>query len=237
MQSVCDAVIFIYEPVIQGAGGMRIYSETHLTQIINCVRKKTSLCIADEVMTGFYRTGTFLASEKLTNEAQADIICLSKGITGGILPLGATLIKEEITKYFSDKNFDLRFYHGHSYTANPLACAVAVASFKLLENKNAIKTVFINQQHNQFLEKLKSQQLVKNADVIGTILRFEICTTANDGYDNAIRDKAYNFFISKGILIRPLGNVIYIMPPYIISENELYKIYKAILEFIQVLDK
>lgn len=230
IQKNCGAIVFVYEPLIQGSGGMNIYNASHLSQILKSIRKKNSVCIADEVMTGFYRTGTFLASDQV--EEKPDLVCLSKGITGGIMPLSVTLIAERFSKFFKDKNGYERFYHGHSYTGNPLACAVAVESFKLLESESAKKIDWIANEHLAFSTIIKSNPLVKNVKTIGTILRFEIVTNELTGYTNSIRDIAYNFFIENGVLLRPLGNVIYIMPPYTIEKDALRKIYKTIQAFL-----
>jgi adenosylmethionine-8-amino-7-oxononanoate aminotransferase len=223
-------VVFIYEPLIQGAGGMNVYSGPLLDQLIGFLKTKNSICIADEVMTGFYRTGTFLASDQL--KTKADILCLSKGITGGVLPLGATLMVKKVVDAFKNLEPPKRFYHGHSYTGNPLACAVANESLRLFDKKTIENINLVNKLHNQYLEKLKLSPKIKNPQVCGTILRFEI-NTGVTGYINNVRDFIYTYFLDKGILLRPLGNVIYIMPPYIISKKELNAIYKTIDKFLE----
>lgn len=230
-----DAILFIYEPLIQGAGGMNIYCKESLVKLILKIKEKPNFCIADEVMTGFYRTGTFTASHQLNSIASLatpDIMCLSKGITGGIMPLGATLIKKDIVEWFSSKLPAERFYHGHSYTGNPLACAVALENLKMLDSKCLTNIGMINSSHISFAEKLKSNSKVKNIGVCGTILRFEVISDEKSGYTNSIREKIYTYFIENGILLRPLGNVIYIMPPYSISAKELNIIYTRIEKFL-----
>lgn len=234
-----DAVIFIYEPLIQGAGGMNIYCIESLTKLILKIKESNSICIADEVMTGFYRTGTFIASEQVWSinpAATPDLMCLSKGITGGIMPLSATLIKKEITNWFATRKINDRFYHGHSYTGNPLACALALESLKLFNKKTLNNIQQIHKLHHEFLIELNKSSFVKNTSVSGTILRFEIATQEGDGYTNSMRDTIYSYFISNGVLLRPLGNVIYIMPPYSIQKKELNIVYKTILAFLKKLD-
>jgi adenosylmethionine-8-amino-7-oxononanoate aminotransferase len=229
-----DALLFIYEPLIQGSGGMNIYCKESMAKLLSIIKQNENICIADEVMTGFYRTGTFIASEQiisLNNTTAPDLICLSKGITGGIMPLGATVISKKIIDAFANKPPTERFYHGHSYTGNPLACAVALESLKLL-NSNCLKNIKnIHAQHLIFKEKLKLFKQIKNIEVCGTIIRFEFDSNEKSSYTNSIRDKIYAFFIENGVLLRPLGNVVYIMPPYTISTKELNKIYAVIEKF------
>lgn len=212
-----DPVAFIFEPHLQGSGGMVTHSLKGLKAMIRRCQEKGIITIADEVMTGFGRTGPLFISSELN----PDILCLSKGITGGYLPLGATLVKEKCC-FYEDV-----FLHGHSYTANPLACAAANASLDLLLSEECQKArSFIQSQHEQFKKKIQ----VKRCEVIGTILIVEIDSTAS--YFNPIKDQLYHFFLNRGILIRPLGNVLYIMPPYCIGEEDLQHIYSTIYEYL-----
>jgi len=225
---------FIFEPLVQGTAGMVIHSSKVLSEMILLCRKKNVLTIADEVMTGFGRTGKFFASDYLT--AKADIFCLSKGITGGAMALGVTSCTNDINSAFFSDNKMKTFFHGHSYTANPLACASANASLDLFEKEKTLQKIKkINSKHKTFAGQIKKHVAVKEVRLFGTILAIELKTKNETSYFNSIRDKAYNFFITKGILIRPLGNVIYLMPPYCISDNDLDYIYKSINEFLNSL--
>jgi adenosylmethionine-8-amino-7-oxononanoate aminotransferase len=227
--------IFIYEPLIQGASGMRIYKPETLESLLKIAQKYEITCIADEVMTGFGRTGKLFASEYITTPP--DIICLSKAITGGYMPLGATTCNQKIESAFLSKEQEKTFFHGHSYTGNPLACALANASLDLLlttDYQNKIEV--IHNSHLIFKQKIKNLKTSKKIGVLGTIISIEITTFDTSGYTNPIRDKIYNFFLEKNILLRPLGNIIYVIPPYTIEALELNTIYNAIEELLRNID-
>ena len=229
-----DVAGFIYEPLVQGAAGMRIYSKEVLEQLIKIAKEHKALCIADEVMTGFGRTGKLFASDYMT--LQPDIICLSKAITGGFMPFAATSCSTEVARAFQSTEVDKTLFHGHSYTANPLACAAALASLSLLKSDECQKNIQkIESMHNLFREQISSHKKVKSVKSVGTIISIEI-ENGETSYLNSLRNKAYDFFLGKGILLRPLGNVIYILPPYIIKRSELKKIYKAIEAFLNSLE-
>ena len=188
---------------------------------------KGVLNIADEVFTGFYRTGKMFAIHYL--QQTPDIICLSKGLTGGYMPLGLTLSSQKIYDVFYSTDRNKTFYHGHSYTGNPLSCAAACASLDLLEQASTLDNIKrIIQKHTDFKPILQQRSEVAAVRHLGTILAIDIKTAENTSYFNKIRDKIYQFFIQKGILIRPLGNTIYLVPPYCISNSELDTIYNAI---------
>jgi adenosylmethionine---8-amino-7-oxononanoate aminotransferase len=226
-----NVAAFIYEPLVQGASGMRFYSPQLLEKLIKMAKEKGVICIADEVMTGFGRTGKMFASEYLNT--YPDIICLSKGITGGYLPLGATACTNKIKLEFAKNESDKVFYHGHSYTANPLACAAAVASLAITVNSETKNNwIRIADKHREFILKIENHEQIIKAECLGTILKIELKTNSETGYTNAIREKAYFYFLSKGILLRPLGNIIYILPPYIITNTELEFIYATIEDFL-----
>ncbi len=223
---------FIYEPLIQGAAGMRIYSAEVLEKLLVIAKRNNVLCIADEVMTGFGRTGKLFASEYMTTKP--DIICLSKGITGGTMPLGVTACNAKIEAAFLNPETSKTFFHGHSFTGNPLACAVSNASLDLLLNEGCKKKIeFLNKEHKAFKDKIKASKAIRKISVLGTILSIEIETFVDTGYTNSIRDELYDFFLNRNILMRPLGNVIYIIPPYIIEEKELNFIYEAIVDLLK----
>ncbi|HYG03632.1 MAG TPA: adenosylmethionine--8-amino-7-oxononanoate transaminase [Chryseosolibacter sp.] len=225
---------FIYEPLIQGAAGMRMYSKDILDELISIAQKHNVICIADEVMTGFYRTGKMFASDHPGNKP--DIITLSKGLTGGTMPLGVTACSERIVSAFNTNDFYKTFFHGHSFTGNPLSCAVANTSFDLLLTEKCQENIeMINRSHDMFISKMKQHPKVVSARHLGTICAIELSTPDGTSYDNKLRKKIYSHFLNKGILLRPLGNVIYVLPPYVITETQLLFIYGAIEEFIETI--
>ncbi|HEX5169138.1 MAG TPA: adenosylmethionine--8-amino-7-oxononanoate transaminase [Cyclobacteriaceae bacterium] len=228
-----NVACFIFEPLIQAAGGMRTYSPSVLNNLIDYARRENVICIADEVFTGFGRTGRFFASEHLDHSP--DIIALSKGLTGGTLPLGVTSCSKKIVEAYRNSEFSKTFFHGHSYTANPLACAAANASFELLVSSECRDNILrISDKHKNFVKELKRNNNVKNPRSLGTILAFEIAV-GETSYENSIRKSIYSFFLERDILLRPLGNVIYIVPPYVITDPELDLIYDCIDAFLKSL--
>ena len=221
-QSAC----FIFEPLVLGSGGMIMYPPEGLNPLIHCCKKNEVLTIADEVMTGFGRTNTLFACDQLN--VSPDIICLSKGLTGGFLPLGATICTEAIFNAFLGNHLSQSFLHGHSYTANPLACSSALASLDLLLEESCEKQrEMITYCHQNFCQQWQSHPKLKRCESLGTILALEY--NQETSYFQPLRDKLYHFFINKGILLRPLGNVLYILPPYCIQSEELTKIYNQII--------
>ena len=226
-----DVASFIFEPIVQGASGMKFYSAELLDRMIALAQGHDVICIADEVMTGFGRLGTLFAADLL--EHKPDIICLSKGLTGGVLPMGVTSCTEKIQEAYRSKDLMKTFFHGHSFTGNPMICAAANASLDLLLTADCTNNrERINQRHLAFLKQIESHSMVRNARVIGTILAFDINTEKDTSYFNEARHHLYPYFIKKGLLIRPLGNVIYLIPPYIISDDDLDYVYTTILEFL-----
>lgn len=222
---------FIYEPLVQAAAGMRMYDAAVLDQLIALAKSKGVLCIADEVFTGFYRTGKFLASDYLQHSP--DILALSKGITGGTLPLGVTSCSSQVLEAFDSDSFEHTFFHGHSYTANPVACAVANASWELLHAEPCRAAItMIEANHRKFANRLTGKFKLLRSESLGTILAIEIPTETATSYSNELRKKIYPYFLSRGILLRPLGNVLYVLPPYVITEEELNTIYSEIELFL-----
>jgi adenosylmethionine-8-amino-7-oxononanoate aminotransferase len=225
---------FIYEPLIQGTAGMRIYSKESLASLLFEAKRNNILCIADEVMTGFGRTGKIFASQYI--KEQPDIICLSKGITGGTMPFGVTSCNEKIASAFRTEDKSKTLFHGHSYTANPLACAVSNASLDLLLKDECLQNIQeIEKDHLAFCGKIKNHPKVARVESLGTILSIELVSGEGSGYFNKLRDHCYHYFLSRNILMRPLGNVIYLIPPYIITRNERELIYKTIIELLTTL--
>jgi adenosylmethionine-8-amino-7-oxononanoate aminotransferase len=231
-----EIAAFLFEPLVQGAAGMRMHSAAALDELIRLFQKNNALCIADEVMTGFGRTGKFFASGYLNT--RPDIFCLSKGLTGGFMPMGITTCTQEIFDAFLNSHgVDKTFYHGHSYTANPLACAAALASLDLMEKKETSASIEnIIRLHQRFLEKIKAHPLLIEARQTGTILALEFKTGEHTSYTHPLRERLYQFFLSRGMLLRPLGNVLYLMPPYCITGEQLQRVYEAIEEFLAQVD-
>ncbi|MCS7019011.1 MAG: adenosylmethionine--8-amino-7-oxononanoate transaminase [Cytophagales bacterium] len=224
---------FIFEPLVQGASGMRMYSASLLDKMIAHAQQHGVICIADEVMTGFGRTGKLFASLYLHH--YPDIICLSKGITGGFLPLGVTACTQRIQNAYRSPELMKTFFHGHSYTANPIACAAANASLDLLLSQQCSSAIArINHSHLQFAAKLQQgSYAVRNVRVLGTILAVEIDRSGETSYFHEARNNLYYHFLDKNLLMRPLGNVVYILPPYCITNQELALAYQAILEIVE----
>lgn len=226
-----DVTGFIFEPLIQGAAGMLMYEARHLDELIAICQESKVVCIADEVMTGFGRTGKFFASDHLQNKP--DIICLSKGLTGGYMPLGLTSCAAFIYEAFVTEDPVKTFFHGHSYTGNPMACAAALASLDLMEQQQTWDQIrMLENAHLEFAEKIKSNKKLKEVRVKGTVIAFELNTEEERHYLNKKSLGIAEFFLERGIIIRPLGNVFYVLTPYVISQTELGLIYDSIKEFL-----
>jgi adenosylmethionine-8-amino-7-oxononanoate aminotransferase len=211
-----------------------MYSADVLDKLIRIAQDHNVLCIADEVFTGFGRTGKIFASDYLVNKP--DIMALSKGLTGGTLPLGVTSCSEKLIDAFKTADFTKTFFHGHSYTANPLACAAANASFNLLTEEKCLQQIkAISNIQKQFIKTLEGNIKIKEARSMGTILAIELANEEASSYSNSIRKKIYPYFLERNILLRPLGNVIYVVPPYVIKKEELHYIHQEIANFISEL--
>ncbi|GAA4840913.1 adenosylmethionine--8-amino-7-oxononanoate transaminase [Algivirga pacifica] len=222
-----EVAAFIYEPLVQGSAGMRMYTPETLNTLIKIAHKYGVLCIADEVMTGFGRTGKYFSS--LHMEEQPDIMCLSKGLTGGTMALGLTTCTQEVYEAYLVDDIMKTFFHGHSFTGNPLACAVANASLDLLLSEECQSNLRrIEERHAAFAEKAKGFKNACNIRQRGTILALDFDTQEESSYFNQKRDFLYETCISKGVLLRPLGNVIYVLPPYVITDEELEQVYGVI---------
>lgn len=225
---------FIFEPLVLGSAGMLMYRPEILNELISICNQNNILTIADEVMTGFGRTGKFLATDYCIHKP--DIICLSKGITGGFLPFAATTCTGEIFDVFYSDDKHKMLFHGHSYSGNPLGCAAGVAGLELFEKEKTMDRVaHISERHSRFAASIKNHPGIIEVRQQGTILALEMKTDASTGYMNPVRDRAYSFFIDRKILLRPLGNVIYILPPYCISDEDLERVYLAIKDFVDSL--
>lgn len=220
---------FIFEPLVLGAGGMLMYQAAHLDELLKTCKENNILTIADEVMTGFGRTGTFFASEQLTQEP--DIFCLSKGLTGGTMPLGVTSCNQKIFNAFLSDDKLKTLYHGHSFTANPVACAASLASLDILLHPQTLANIKrVEAKHKAFYHQIAHHQKVRAIRQTGTIIAIEWETGDNTSYLSGLRDRLYNYFLAKGIILRPLGNIVYILPPYVISDVDLDYIYQTIAQ-------
>jgi adenosylmethionine---8-amino-7-oxononanoate aminotransferase len=228
-----DVGIFIFEPLVQGASGMRMYSPEILDKLVSLAQQYDVICFADEVFTGFGRTGKLFASNYL--ETKPDILAISKGITGGSMPLGVTSCNKKIESAFYSAQTSKTFYHGHSYTANPIACAAANASFRLLVSDQCQQDrKRIEESFKKFKSKIDNHPAVKEARSLGAILAIELKTSETTSYTNPVRKKIYAHFINTNILLRPLGNVVYILPPYIISDSELDHVFTELYNFLSL---
>lgn len=218
----------IVEPLLQGAGGMIVHPQEFLQRVRQLCSEYGVLLIADEVLTGFGRCGKMFACELAA--VVPDLMCLSKGITGGVLPLAATVCTGEIHRAFVSDDRGRTFYHGHSYTGNPLAAAAGVASFKIFESEPVFERInMISTIHQQRLAAIQKHPAVGEVRSIGTVAVIEL--RADDpGYFSCLRPKLYQFFLDAGILLRPLGNVIYVLPPYSIAAAELHYVHDRIAQ-------
>ena len=229
--SVGDVASFIFEPLVQGASGMRMYSTEVLDKILALCNQYNVLCIADEVMTGFGRTGTTFACNQL--QQKVDFMCLSKGLSGGTLPISITTCSQRIYDSFLGDDISTAFLHGHSYTGNPIGCAAAIASLELLEKESCQQRIKeIGNQHRKFAKSIANFPQLQEIRQTGTILAMEF-GDSKSGYQSNLKDQLYKHFINDGILLRPLGNVLYILPPYCITDAELKQIYSSILSILK----
>jgi adenosylmethionine-8-amino-7-oxononanoate aminotransferase len=222
---------FIYEPIIQGAAGMKIHDAEGLNKILNFFKTNNILTIADEVMTGFGKTGSNFASDFI--ETKPDIICLSKALTAGLVPMAITSCTEKIYTAFLSNEMAKGFFHCHTYSANPLACAAANAAIELLQTaeiKENIKK--ISASHKQFQKHILNHSKVKTARSQGVIFALDLEVKV-ERY-GSLRDKLLAFFMQRGVFLRPLGNTIYIQVPYVITKEQLQKVYKTIEESLEI---
>jgi adenosylmethionine---8-amino-7-oxononanoate aminotransferase len=214
-----DIAALIVEPLVLGAAGMMMYGAETLSALHALCRHHGIVFIADEVMTGWGRTGTRFACEQAS--VAPDILCLSKGLTGGFLPMGATLAGEEIYQAFYSTDRARTFFHSSSFTGNPLACAAACASLEVWETEPVFERIRrIQQDLAAFAPRLQRRADVENVRQAGTILALDV-RAAEVGYLSAVSPKLYRHFIVSGVLLRPIGQSIYVLPPYCISRADL----------------
>lgn len=218
---------FIFEPLVQGAAGMVMYKPEPLDQLITICQENNVFTIADEVMTGFGKTGKNFACNYLSQ--QPDMMCLSKALTAGTIPMAITTFTQELFDGFYDDDINKALFHGHTFTANPTGCAAALAGLDLLQSAEMQENISrINHLHHEFLEKIKNHNRVSNPRVCGVILALDVKRDSTESYYSDFRNRLYNFFIGKGVIMRPVGSTIYILPPYVISDKELTYIYEVV---------
>ena len=222
---------FIFEPLVQGASGMNIYSESVLSELIGLANKADVITIADEVFTGFGRAGSWFAIDQLSNKP--DIMCLSKALTGGFLPLGLTVVAQKIFDGFYSDEPKHTFLHGHSYTGSPLCCAAANASLELMTKDgfwDHIKTISERMSHNIAL--ISNNKKVRAARSKGLVGAVEIDAGGTSSYFNKSGKAIYKELLNRGLILRPLGNVFGFVPPHCISETELDWMFEQLTEVI-----
>jgi adenosylmethionine---8-amino-7-oxononanoate aminotransferase len=221
----------IVEPLVQGAGGMLVYSAELLKRYRDLCAAHGVLFIADEVFTGFGRTGRMFACDHAS--IVPDLMCLSKGLTGGFMPLAATVCSEAVYQAFYSKERSRAFFHGHSFSGNPLGCAAAIASLSIFENEPVFDRIAgIENIHRLRLGVLKNHPAVSAVRMLGTIAAIEL-KAADAGYLSDLRSRLYPFFLEQGVLLRPLGNIIYTVPPYVTTSEDLSYIYDVISEALE----
>jgi len=224
---------FIFEPLVQGAAGMVMYEPESLDELIKICQENNVLTIADEVMTGFGKTGKNFACDYLTEKP--DMMCLSKALTGGTIPMAITTFTSAIFDAFYDEDINKALFHGHTFTANPTGCAAALASLELLQtNEMQDHIARVNKSHLAFQKHIESHPKVTTTRVLGVIFALEIQTESSASYYGTLRNKLYDFFIENGLILRPVGNIVYILPPYIITDQQLQKVYQVVEKALEI---
>ncbi len=228
-----EVAALIVEPLVLGAGGMLMYEPALLAELAALARRHDVFLVADEVMTGFGRTGTLFACEQAG--IVPDVMCLSKGITGGFMPMGATLATRRLYDAFWSEDRGRMFFHSSSYTGNPIACAAACANLEVWEGEPVLERIAdIATTHCRRLPGLRDHPLVRDVRCRGSIAAVEIAAPTS-GYLSDLAPRLYNYFLSRGLLLRPIGNVVYVLPPYCITNEELDGIYDVIEDSLAAL--
>jgi adenosylmethionine-8-amino-7-oxononanoate aminotransferase len=223
----------IVEPLLQGAGGMIVHPAEFLAGIRRLATAQNVLLIADEVLTGFGRTGRMFACERAG--VSPDFMCVAKGLTGGFLPLAATLTTDRVHDAFTGADRSRAFFHGHSYTANPIACAAANANLHIFETEPVFERIAaIEQVHAARLPEFAAHPGVADVRHIGSVAAIELIVP-DAGYLSSLRPRLYEFYLNRGVLLRPLGNVVYILPPYVIAPAQLNWVYDIIRDSLALL--
>ncbi len=226
-----DIAGFVYEPLVQGAAAMKMHNASGLNQILALLKQHNVLLVADEVMTGFGKTGKFFASDYMN--IKPDIICMSKALTAGLLPMAVTSCTQRVYDAFYDDDISKGLFHGHTYTANPLACTAALSGLQLLQTTEIQDNIIrVITSHQKFNEEIKNHPKVNNTRQLGVIYALDL-NIQMERYGN-LRDKLFKHFMDSGVFLRPLGNTIYILAPYITSDEQLQKIYKSIKGALEI---
>lgn len=223
---------FVFEPLVQGAAGMKFHTAEGLDAMIEICQKSDVLCVADEIMTGFGKTGTIFASDQLQNSP--DILCLSKALTAGMFPLSITSCSEKVYEAFLSDEVAKGFFHAHTYSAHPVGCAAALAALDLLQSDEISERITdIAEQHLQFVKRMAGNPLVGEVRNKGVILAMDLKVKTNRY--GSLRDTLYNYFMKRGVNLRPLGNTIYTLPPYIITDEQLAQIHQVMEDVLEIL--
>ena len=227
-----EIAAIIYEPLVQGANSMRMYDANLLDELLSIAKKNNVIAIADEVMTGFGKTAKNFASEYMVN--QPDIICMSKSLTAGVAPMALTSCTQKIYDAFCDDDISKGFFHGHTYSANPLACTAAIAGIDLLVSDEIQDRILeISTKHLAFESRIKNHKNVHSTRCLGVIFALDL-NVEMDRY-GSLRDNLFNYFMNEGVFLRPLGNTIYILPPFVITNKELDRIYEVIENALELI--
>lgn len=222
-----NVAALIIEPLMQGSAGIRLCRPSFLKRLVEVARESGVIVIFDEVATGFGRTGTLFAMEQAN--VVPDLVCLSKGLTGGYMPLAATVARDPLFDLFLGDTFDKALPHGHSFTANPLACAVALAALNLYEQEDTMAHIeAISAKHRTMRDVLAQRSDVSHARVLGPVLAFEVAEAGQ--YQSEASRNLRNWYLAQGFNIRPIGSTVYLMPPYCITDDELSRAYAGMIE-------
>lgn len=223
---------FIYEPLVQGAAAMKMHNAHGLNDILGFCKDNNIITVADEVMTGFGKTGKHFASNYM--EIKPDIMCLSKALTAGLLPMAITSCSQNIYDAFYSNDLQKGLFHGHTYSANPLACTAALAGIELLQSDDVQKNIQrIIESLKQFDSEIKKHPKVDSTRQLGIIYALDL--NVEMSRYGGLRDKLFQYFMAHGVFLRPLGNTIYILAPYVISDSELEKVYKTIHDALEII--
>ncbi len=222
----------IVEPMIQGAAGMVVHEASYLRHIRDLTSRYDIPLIADEVFTGFGRTGRMFACQHAGVEP--DLLCVSKALTGGYLPLSATLASAEIYQAFLSEDRTRTFFHGHSYTGNALACAVGLESLRLFDDQRCLERVIeLEALFTKRTNRIAELPRVRSPRVLGPMAAFELEPQGAGGYLDDLGPRLYDAFLERGVLLRPLGNVVYFLPPYVITDEQAHGVFDVIEDVVK----